>query len=57
MDEMKTWGRLRDDEKREVIEFMKRRRTKYGNADTLTMLIVAFVVAAIGLVIMALVSD
>lgn len=56
MDEMKTWGRLSDDEKREVIEFMKRRRTKYGSADPLTMLVVAFAVAAIGLIVMAIVG-
>lgn len=55
MDEMKTWGRLSNDERREVIKFMKR-RTKYGSADPLTMLIVAFVVAVIGLIVMALVG-
>lgn len=45
MDEMKTWGRLSNDERREVIKFMKR-RTKYGEWDLKRWAISAAVVVA-----------
>lgn len=51
-----TWDELTIGEQVEVIEFMKRRRTKYGSADPPTMLVVAFAVAAIGLIVMAIVG-
>lgn len=50
------WDELTIGERVEVVEFMKRRRTKYGSAEPMTMLIVAFVVAGIGLMVMALVG-
>lgn len=56
MDDVKLWGKLSADERQKVIEFMKQRRTKYGSAEPMTMLIVAFVVAVIGLMVMALVG-
>lgn len=49
------WDELTIGERVEVVEFMKR-RTKYGSAEPMTMLIVAFVVAVIGLMVMALVG-
>lgn len=50
------WDELTEDERREVLDYMKRRRTKYGSADMVTMLIVGLIVAAIGLAAMALVG-
>lgn len=43
------WDELTEDERREVVSYMKRRRTKYGSADVVTMLIAGLIVAAIGL--------
>lgn len=53
---LELWDELTEDERREVLDYMKRRRTKYGSADMVTMLIAGLIVAAIGLAAMALVG-
>lgn len=52
---LELWDELTEDERREVLDYMKR-RTKYGSADTMTMLIAGLIVAMIGLAAMALVG-
>jgi hypothetical protein len=53
---LELWDELTEDERREVVSYMKRRRTKYGSADVVTMLIAGLIVAVIGLAAMALVG-
>jgi hypothetical protein len=53
---LELWDELTEDERREVVSYMKRRRTKYGSADMVTMLIAGLIVAVIGLAAMALVG-
>lgn len=52
---LELWDELTEDERREVLDYMKR-RTKYGSADMVTMLIAGLIVAVIGLAAMALVG-